>query len=241
MVASAEPGVGQAAARMAGLSRDAPAVHQLLDVLARGTPAAVREAATALGRIGDPGAVAPLLSALPDHQQDRFAEHAILYALIQIHDAKGTRDGLAAPEPNIQRGALIALDQMDAGGLTAQEVLPLMDPAQPELRKAAMWVISHHPEWGQAMLGFFRSELAKVTADEKQRESLRDQLAAFSKGEPVRRFIAEALHDDATSAASRLMLLEAIAAAPLDRMPAEWAPELRGACHPATSASSGNR
>ena len=105
MVASAEPGVSQAAARSAGLSRDAPAVHRLLDVLARGTPAAVREAATALGRIGDSGAVAPLLSALPDHQQDRFAEHAILYALIQIHDAKGTRDGLAGPSRHPPAGA----------------------------------------------------------------------------------------------------------------------------------------
>ena len=104
-----------------------------------------------------------------------------------------------------------------------------------------MWVISHHPEWGQAMLGFFRGELAKVTDDEKLRESLRDQLAAFSKGEPVRRFIAQALHDDATPAASRLLLLEAIAAAPLDRMSAEWAPSWRGACHPTTNASSGSR
>jgi putative heme-binding domain-containing protein len=87
-------------------------------------------------------------------------------------------------------------------------------------------VISHHPEWGQVMLGFFRGELAKPTADEKQREALRDQLAAFSKGEPVRHFIADALHDDATPVASRLLLLEGVAAAPLDRLPGEWAPEL---------------
>ena len=50
---------------------------------------------------------------------DRFLEHSLTFALIEIADREGTAAGLAEQEPLIRRAALTALDQMDGGGLEA--------------------------------------------------------------------------------------------------------------------------
>ena len=83
---------------------------------------------------------------------DRFLEHALIYALIRIREPAAVRPGLHAPSPAVRRGALIALDQMANGGLTPQDVLPMLDPGYPDLRRAALNVVTAHPEFDYADL-----------------------------------------------------------------------------------------
>jgi HEAT repeat protein len=118
-------------------------------------PSVRREAATALGRIKSPAAVPALLDGLLVGG-DRFLEHALIFALIEIADRDATLKGLQHTNSAVRRGALIALDQMEGGNLTSDMVLPYLDPADPVLQQTALWVISHHSDWGKELVGFFR-------------------------------------------------------------------------------------
>ncbi len=82
----------------------------------QGEPPARREAATALGRIGDAAAVPALLDSLAA-PVDRFLEHATIFALIRIDDREATEPRAGAGQFGGAARALIALDQMDGGRL----------------------------------------------------------------------------------------------------------------------------
>ncbi len=97
------PGVRQAAARSAGLYRDRMALSRLTTLVTSDAPSVRREAATALGRIGQREATAALLEGL-NFENDRFLEHALIFALIRIADVQGTQNGLAATSPRVKRG-----------------------------------------------------------------------------------------------------------------------------------------
>ncbi len=111
-----------AAARAAGLERDRPSAGRLVAMLADEHPAVRRQAATALGRVGDAGAAPALLEAAAA-REDRFVEHAITYSLIQLGDAASARAALRDPSPRVQKIALIALDQMEPSQLRRAEAV----------------------------------------------------------------------------------------------------------------------
>ena len=189
-------------------------------------PAVQREAATALGRLGDPAAVPALLEGL-NVAGDRFLEHALIFALIRIGNRPDTLKGLELASSARKRGALIALDQMDGGQLTPEVVTPFLAPSDPLLQQTALWVIAHHGEWGPAMLEFFRSWLAQRDMDDGRRDELSRQLLAFGNDAGVQDLIAAALADSATPRATRLLLLEVMAQASIARLPASWTAALR--------------
>ena len=168
---------------------------------------------------------------------DRFAEHAIIFALIRIGDRPATLRGLETASSPTQRGALIALDQMDGGQLTPEMVTPFLTRGEPLVQQTALWVIAHHSGWGQAMTGFFRQWLASRDMDEARRDELQRQLLAFSKDPTVQELIGASLADPRTSIETRLLLLEVIAAALPGRLPDVWADPLRRPWSTPTSGS----
>lgn len=163
--------VQRIAARVAGLWRDAAAVENLQRLLASAEPQTRRVAATSLGRIGDPAAVPHLLAAAATADDDRFLHHALTYALIEIADAKQTRSGLASNQTGTARAALLALDQMPGGDLTAEEAIARLD--NPSLRETAFFLLENRPEWDSAVASFLSEHLdgrdsAAVSTDELQ-------------------------------------------------------------------------
>ena len=118
--------VRQAALHSSSVWRDTAALPQLLDALKSDMPPVQRAAAEALGRLGDRKAVADLL-ALAGSALDRTLEHSVTYALIEIADPSSTSAGLQAASSRAKRAALIALDQMEGGGLKAEAVIALLD------------------------------------------------------------------------------------------------------------------
>jgi putative membrane-bound dehydrogenase-like protein len=224
-----EASVRLAAATAAGLHRDAKAARRLEEMIRTADldMALQREAATALARLGRRESVPALLSGLRAHA-DRFVEHALIYALIRIDDADGTRTGLSQPDPAVRRGALIALDQMNQGGLTWADVKPLLDPALPDLRKAALQVTASHPEWAEAMSGTLRRWLFDGVDVAKQ-EELRQQLLAFATNQAVQFLFAEALVNGSTPAATRALVLQVMPSALPGEWPAVWDAAVRKA------------
>lgn len=210
-----------AAARTLGTARDVEALAALLPRLADEDRAVRREAATALGRLGQSAAVPALLAALAE-DPPRSEEHAILFALIELQAPDATRGGLSAQHPLVQRGALIALDQMRDSPLTADDMAPLLDAAEPALRQAALAVLERRPEWSAALSQQLVAWLAADRLDPADEPALAGALAAFASQAALRGAVAERLLDPATPDNLRRLLFDAIASGEPRPLPGEW-------------------
>jgi putative membrane-bound dehydrogenase-like protein len=220
-------GVRLIAATVAGLHRDKKAGGGLIERLrSDASPAVRREAATSLGRLRQPEAVLALLDGLRP-EADRFLEHSLIYALILIDNPQSTLPGLSDPSPRVRRGALIALDQMDHGALTLDQILPMLSDPDPAVQRSALSAIARHPSWAEAMVETLRHWIDRGEPDDSRRSGLREALVAFRGNTAVQDLIAAFLGRETTSVGTRRLLLEAMARTSLDRLPAAWVSELR--------------
>ena len=220
-LADPEPIVRRVAMHSAGLRRDRKADHMLRIWLSNDSPPGRRAAAEALGRIGDPSAVPALLDAAAD-PIDRVLEHSIIYALIEIADPKGTAAGLGL-KPSVRRVAMIALDQMEGGGLTPEVVARDLTSIDPPMKEAATWIAGRHPEWVGALAGALRDRLARAeTLSPAERTDLAHQLAQFAQAGPIRDLLADRLRDAATPKETARVVLEAMAESGSKDLPEAW-------------------
>lgn len=225
-VVGQDDGVRHAAIHSMSVRRDAGGVGQLGFVLRRGNAALRRAAAEALGRIGDKSVVPDLLDAAASAQNDRALEHSLTYALIEIADPTGTAPGLQASNASTKRAALIALDQMEGGGLRPETVAPWLNSKDPVLRQAASWVVSRHAEWGGALAGFLRERLALKNLNHSDRSELQRQLAQLSGNPAIQELLTTTLADVSASKPAILTALRAMAQAGLKETPSQWTAEL---------------
>jgi putative heme-binding domain-containing protein len=213
--------VRQAATHSVSLWRDREAVSLLLDLLTHGTPHNRRVAAEALGRIGDSQAVKPLLDAL-SNPNDRVLEHSLTYALIEIDDAKATAVGLQSSNPRVRRAALIALDQMENGGLEAGTVASELTSTDPAVREAAAWIAGLHRDWGDALVSVLRQRLAQPNLTEPDLTQLQHQLALLAQSPVIAQLLADRLEDAQSTPQQRQVALGAMGESALKQVPASW-------------------
>jgi putative heme-binding domain-containing protein len=210
-----------------GLHRDGAARPRLVKLVVHDPdPAVRRQAATALGRIRDNAAVPALLEGLKT-SPDPFLQHALIYALIQTADRDATLRGLRDHDAAVRRGALIALDQMEGGNLTRDMISPLLDPAHPAVREEALRALIARPQWAGEWTAVFRRWLLHDELGGQRPEELRRLLVAYCQHTAVQELLAQALRRGGLPTDTRLLLLEVIGQAPLDRLPAIWVAELR--------------
>ena len=212
--------VRNAAAYACGVHRDRAAVQPLTRMLPSDAPPVRRQAATALGQIGDAAAVPALLDALRG-DVDRVLEHALIYALIEIADPQQTAHGLTHTSPQVQRGALIALDQMPGHSLTREQVFPLLHSEDFALRQTALNVVAKHPAWAedvQAVLG----DLLTQRLDENGRSMLSGAIIAFGNNRKIQQRVADALISGKTDVAVKRLVLESIGRVGLTPLPKSW-------------------
>jgi putative heme-binding domain-containing protein len=206
-----------------GLWRDRAALPALSELLASADPQVLRVAAEALGRIGDARAVPALLAAAA-RPLDRVGEHAVIYALIEIGDAAATRPGLTAAALGTRRAALVALDQMRGDALTSTAVVPLLDAREGELRDSAWWIAERHPDWGDALAGYFGARLSSLPPGDDERALLERRLAQFAATPAIQARLARVAVDG--DARARALVLSAMAQARLKALPQVWAAPL---------------
>ncbi|MCO6457348.1 MAG: c-type cytochrome, partial [Pirellulaceae bacterium] len=208
-------------------TRDRDAGQRLADmlVLREDVPAVRRVAAEALGRIGDPQAVTWLLRTLdrgPGRPLDRAEEHAVIYALIEIGDPRGTAEGLTYVEPAIRRGALIALQQMDAR-LEPQAVISLLESDDDSAAAAALEVFALHSEWSEHAARLLNQWLTSANLSQRQRGQARRLATAFLAQPPVASLVGELLAAETTSLDARRALLGSLADAKSIPLHDTWA------------------
>lgn len=194
------------------------------DALGSQNRAMRRVAAEALGRIGDKQfGVSKLLRhgnwSGPIGTLDRILEHSLIYALIELNDPEATAKGLI--DRAAQRGALIALDQMESGDLRPEQVTPFLTSVDPMLKETAVWIISRHPEWGNSVAGIFKERLSAKTFTATEEQELPGQLAYFARNPAVQEVLAQGLQQ-IESEQAQVIALRAIAQSGLKQAPASW-------------------
>ena len=201
--------VRQAACRSIATNPDPQAVQQLCQLVRDDEPAVRREAAKALGRIGDSRSARVLLTAL-ERNVDRAEEHALIYALIEIDHPDATSAGLSSEVAKVRRAALIALDQMEGGQLTSDIVAPLLEADDPALRSAALEIFGRRPHWSPVAATVLERCLESPEALE-QRASLVQSLAAtFIHQAAVAELVGRALAQTNNPQTRQELLLAAI-------------------------------
>jgi putative membrane-bound dehydrogenase-like protein len=223
-LADADFTVRQAASHSAGLQRDAKALEKLVAMLGSNQePAAVKRAvAEALGRIGKPEAVRPIVAAAASTGNDRVLRHSLTYALIEIESAAGLFEALKSEQnPLARMVAIVALDQMGVMDLPVPELIRSMDSADEATRTLASWVISRHPEWAPQLVASLKAKLAQPPDDKDQVTALTDRLARFaSRSAEVQSLLAESLENG--SPAARSIAAKAMAGSGLKPCPPAW-------------------
>jgi putative membrane-bound dehydrogenase-like protein len=186
-----------------------------------------RESATGLGRLRAREAAAPLLNAAADTGGDRFLQHAIIYALIRIADRDATIAGLSHKDPAARRSALVALDQMNGGNLTADLVSPHLASDVTALRDAALSAAAAHPQWADQLAPRIRAALTAGDVSEQAAPALAAAVTAFARAPSVQQVVADVLGAGATSPPARLLLLGALKRAGVNPLPDAWAEPIR--------------
>lgn len=214
------PAVKMAAARMIGLAQDTDAEARLSTLLHDADAGVRRQAATALGQLGAVAAGEALLAASA-HPADRFEEHALVYAAIQLGAEEAAATMLDSAEPNVRKCALIVLDQIASPLLTAGHILPFLESEDTALRDTGLWVASRHLDWSDVVVDFVGARLKTDDTDEAQRAALRDVLLAYASDARMHALIADILSADARTDVQRLFVLDVVAQVSTD-IPDAW-------------------
>lgn len=217
------PAVRQAAIHSIGVHRHAMAFEPLASLLGdERDPQVRRAAAEALGRLRDSRAVERLIEAAAAKgiasEYDRIQEHSLIYALIEIGDPAAVRQALRT-WPAAKYAAVIALDQMPAGELSPDEVVPLLNTRH---HKTAMWVIDHHPEWADALLPYIRRQLTSSAVTPKKLAEVEPLLAQLASDATVQELLATTLADNSIVRSVKSAVLRSMSQSKLPRMPAKW-------------------
>ncbi|HEX6223684.1 MAG TPA: HEAT repeat domain-containing protein, partial [Chryseolinea sp.] len=212
-----------ASAKVLGMAKDQGSTEQLLNMVQNDDPACRRQAATALGQIGDSRMVNALLKA-SDGVKDRFIEHAIIYALISINEPALVKKGLSDPSQNVKKTALIALDQMHDRTLLPGDVTPFLASDDSTLESTARWVVSHHPEWAGNMISYLQRQLGKTELGDDDKKQLREILVPFCGNASMQKFILSQLKE--ASAGKKLFILEVMNACDIKEVPQGWITQL---------------
>jgi len=216
--------VRTAAARCAGMSGDKDAVDRLMVMARKELPAARRQAIAALGQIGDAKALPALLAAAAN-PDDRFVEHSTIHSLILLNKPEPVELALKSAQPKVRKAALIALDQMDASTLQREHIAPMLSAADKDLRSAALWVVSHHPDWAGEVLRYLGERFRDPAALPAEMDSARQALISFTGNTAAQDLIASLMSDKLTDR-QVLFLLDTIDASPLKQMPSSWTPAI---------------
>lgn len=214
-----------AAARCLGLAKDLSSLDALKEEVINGSMPVRRQAASALGQIGDAVAVPALLASLKI-PVDRVAEHAVIYSLIQIGETAPLRNALKDTSSQVRRAVAIALDQIEADKLPVADIIPLINSQVETDRKTGIWIAARHPSWSRSIVSLVDSLLNQSNTLSSYQEDLTTLLMAFCENPEVQNLIVDRVRSNRISDV-RLFLLEIMKKSGVSEFPKVWKDLLR--------------
>ncbi|HBH51149.1 MAG TPA: dehydrogenase [Planctomycetaceae bacterium] len=226
--------VRQAAGHALSLVRDPGSFDPLCRLLESSSVANRRIAAEALGRIQDPRGVRPLLEAAARPPYDRFVEHSILYALLEIPGSSELEEWLSEdPEfvrhdPLALRAALMALEQKPGAQRPMGGILRLLRAENETARETAAWIARRHPEWGAELAQELGEMLRSVqeTQTEGPRQRLLQLLKGLAPSPHIQKVLGDLAGDAETPVGGHSLILKTMAESGLKELPDSWAQAL---------------
>ena len=212
-----------AAARALGTARYEPAVGKLMELVGKDAPAVRRQAATALGKIGNKTAVSALLAAARGNK-DRFVEHALIYSLVALNQNKQIQSALLNPSPEVRKVALISLDQTPLSTLRASQITPFLTSKNPDLKRTALWIASHHPEWAGDMASFLETRFKGAALSAEEKQLFGDILVSFSADNGMQAFMSKQLVSGSSS--QKLFIMDAMGRSDVKELPPVWVSQI---------------
>ncbi|WP_375582138.1 PVC-type heme-binding CxxCH protein [Cyclobacterium xiamenense] len=156
--------VKTATARVLGMGDLKAASEKLIHVLEEtASLSLLKQVAVALGQIADPLATQPLLQALKRYPEDRFFEHAVIFALIEMENEALLLEELAVSGFN--KAIVIALDQKGKSLLTEEAIASYLTASDPTVQETGVWVLKNHPEWHRAFVSFLETQANRPDTD----------------------------------------------------------------------------
>jgi putative membrane-bound dehydrogenase-like protein len=210
----------QPAEREIELERNRTITGALAGIVRADEPAVARAAAVALGRMGERRAIGALTGRLGRAGDDRFLEHSLIYALIEIDDFETTREGMNSTDPQTLSGTLRALDEMASSKLEVLSVLPFLEAEDAALRATALAVAKRHHEWDAALANAFFNWPDELNAI--QRGILEALVPRFDDAPPMIDYLTNLMTSE--SPARVRLGLDLIALSPGIVYQAEWSP-----------------
>ncbi|MGB0582628.1 MAG: PVC-type heme-binding CxxCH protein [Limisphaerales bacterium] len=217
----------QTACNALGAIGDRGAVSRLTRLLHDPSLAVQREAAVALGRIGDSAAGLFLVEKL-SQRLSREVEHATIYAVIELNDAATISWALEqSGSPARTAAILTAADQMDASPLKVHSLLAHLGTADEALAAAVTRVATRRSEWAGEIASVFGRWVEQREVLPAQLRSLRAILPAHLNTEAGQSLIARLLDwpNDESGEIFRLGT-ELIAATAAPKLDSRWKPLL---------------
>ncbi len=212
-----------ASARVAGLAKDQEATDDLIELLLDHIPAVQRQAATALGQIGDSRAIDALLEAT--HTDDRFVFHAATYALISMPTHLPIVKGLEHSSPKVRKASLIALDQRSGTPLQVDQFLPFLTSNEQDLQQTALWVAAHHPEWSNFIIQEIHHMMSSGNLSEQEEQLIENVLVSFCGNAEVQTFVSNQLKVSARD--EKIFLIKSMSNCDESDFPTHWINSLK--------------
>jgi putative membrane-bound dehydrogenase-like protein len=219
----------QPAERAIELERNRTITGALAAIVRGDEPPVARAAATALGRMGELRAVGALSGRLGRTSGDRFLEHSLIYALIQIDQFEITKTGLESGNPELISGTLRALDGMTSSKLEVLSVIPFLEAESESLRETALEVAKRHPEWDAAIANYFFEWPDEL--NEVQRGILFSLIPRYPNVPPVLDYLTSLLTSG--NPKREQLALELITRSPGVSFQEEWKPVFEASLSPA--------
>ncbi|MEX2511533.1 MAG: PVC-type heme-binding CxxCH protein [Cyclobacteriaceae bacterium] len=214
--------VKTATARVLGDAMVDQSVDGLIKALSDPSLAVSAHAATALGKLGQPKATEPLLAALKENPQDRFFEHAVIFALIHIKNESVLQSKLS--DEQLKSAVLIALDQKGLDIMEKDWVRPFLFDSDPTVRETGFWVLNNHPDWHDLFLEKFLGFLNSDESDDN--EKIKAAYPNFKNEVAVKQGMANALDHPGLAIEKKKILLDLMAENPVDQFPEAWTSSL---------------
>jgi putative heme-binding domain-containing protein len=213
-----------AALHSVSLLRDSEAAASLTTLLQDQSPAIRRAAAEVTGKLELETAIPDLLRAASLPGIDRVLEHSITFALIEIGKPVDlSKVPQALRTPMVKRIAAIANDQMPDGHMNPQVVVPWLKEKDATLKQTALWLVSRHADWGNALADYLKEQLQRGDLSESERSDLVGQLAQFSANPGIQKVLTQTVQSENRNAVlPNQIALDAMRESGLKELPADW-------------------
>ncbi len=213
----------QPAERNVELERNRTISGALAEIVRADDAPVARTAAVALGRMGEFRSIGAILGRLGRVEKDRFLEHSLIYALIEIDDFETTRGALSSGNSKIINGVLHALNEMPSAQLEIFDVLPFLDSSDPNLRDTVIAIAGEHPDWDAGLANRFFDWTEDL--NEARKATLAGIIPPMADSPPVADYLTSLIESDHDEIST--FGLELLSLAPKVRLRSEWKPLLK--------------